>query len=270
MLSLTFRESIRAKWLLLFAVVFFLLAIDIPDLIAAQTGILPPGYLGTFLDVIIPLAFPLIPLLSLPMAATTIVDERESGTLQYVLSNPISKSEFFLGKSMGLLLATTIAVFAGFGAAGVVSYGAQINAYGGLDWIIWYGIVLNMAMLAMGMIVSTLSKRKVTALVTAIFLWLFFNTISSVSQLAIVVNAKFGEFAALCILFLNPIQTAQVVTSMTLNQPDTYWGTLGLISYIYYGSNVNNVVTVLDLELLAWIVGLFAIGFFLFNRQDVG
>ena len=68
------------------------------------------------------MTFPLIPLLALPMGAVSIVDERESGTLQYLLSNPVTKGEFFLGRAVGLLLATTSVIIIGFGAASVVVY----------------------------------------------------------------------------------------------------------------------------------------------------
>ncbi|TLX97566.1 MAG: hypothetical protein E6K90_10260, partial [Thaumarchaeota archaeon] len=93
-LTYTFKDAIRAKWLLVFAVVFFLLAVNIPMLVLLAARYLPPNYLQVYLTTLVGLAFPFIPLLPLPMGAATIVDERESGTLQYVMSNPISKVDF--------------------------------------------------------------------------------------------------------------------------------------------------------------------------------
>lgn len=269
-LSLTFRDSIRARWLILFSIVFFLLAIDIPDLVAAQTHILPAQYLATFLSTLIPLAFPVIPLLSLPMGATSIVDERESGTLQYILSNPISKSEFFLGRGVGLLLATTLAVVVGFGASAVFSYSTNFSQYNGMGYLIAYAAVLNVIMLGLGLIISSLSKRKVTALVTAIFTWLLLTALSSVDQFVVVLNARFGELAALSLVFLDPIEACRIVTVVLLGQPDTNWGSLGLVAYVYVGNSIPKMVELLDFTLLAWVAILFGLGFIIFNRQDVG
>jgi Cu-processing system permease protein len=265
-LALTFRDSIRTKWLVLFTIVFFLLAIDIPTLIAAQVQLLAADYIATFLSVLVPLAFPLIPILSLPMGATTIVDERESGTLQLMLSHPLSKSEFFVGRSVGLVIATTLAVILGFGGAGVVSYRTHFSEYSGVVTMVGYAAVLNAVMLGIGLIISNLSKRKVTALVTAIFIWLLFTGLSSVDQLALILNLKFGVAASVALILFDPIELSRILTIVTLGLPATDYGNLGLIALAAFG---NSMVQVLNVALAVWVVVLFAIGFFIFSLQDV-
>jgi Cu-processing system permease protein len=265
-LALTFRDSIRTRWLVLFTIVFFLLAIDIPTLIAAQVQLLAADYIATFLSVLVPLAFPLIPILSLPMGATTIVDERESGTLQLMLSHPLSKAEFFVGRSVGLVIATTLAVILGFGGAGVVSYRTHLSEYSGVITMVGYAAVLNAVMLGIGLIISNLSKRKVTALVTAIFIWLLFTGLSSVDQLALILNLKFGEVASVALILFDPIELSRILTIVTLGLPATDYGNLGLIALAAFG---NSMVQVLNVALAVWLVVLFAIGFFIFSLQDV-
>src|SRR5207245_10021031 len=91
----------------MFTAVFFLLAINIPILVLSFVRYLPPNYLDVYLTYLLTLSFPFLPLLALPMGAVSIVDERESGVLQYLLSNPISSLEFYLGRYLGLLLSTS-------------------------------------------------------------------------------------------------------------------------------------------------------------------
>ncbi|MFI5421538.1 MAG: ABC transporter permease subunit, partial [Nitrososphaerales archaeon] len=79
-----FKDAIRAKWLIVFAILFFLIAINLPVIALHSGGYLPPNYLTEFIPDIVALAFPFIPLLALPMGAPAIVDERESGTMQFV------------------------------------------------------------------------------------------------------------------------------------------------------------------------------------------
>ena len=93
------------------------------------------------------MTFPLIPLLALPMGAVSIVDERESGTLQYLLSNPVTKGEFFLGRVVGLLLATTTVIIIGFGAASAVVYTTGISNYFSVVMIMAFAVLLNAVML---------------------------------------------------------------------------------------------------------------------------
>lgn len=127
MLSFTFRESIRTKWLVVFAGLFFLIAINTPlYVLSVAYGVAPGDLISNFgLGASLTQAFPLIPLLALPFGAISIVDDRESGMLQYLLSNPITKSEFFLGRSLGLLLATSTVIFLSFGGAAVAVYGSD-------------------------------------------------------------------------------------------------------------------------------------------------
>lgn len=267
---LTFKESIRAKWLIIFSIIFFLLAVDIPDLVATQGHILPPNYLITFLGVLISLAFPVIPLLSLPMGATSIVDDREAGTLQYVLSNPISKSEFFMGKAAGLVVATTIAVIFGFGAAAVVSYTTDFAKYPGMTYLIAFAVLLNMAMLSLGFIISDFAKRKATALVVGIFTWLFFTAFANVDQLVNVLNVRFGESTAVGLVLADPVELARILTAAQLGlctlANASQCGNLGLYALVFFKSNTYEVIL---LALLAWIAGLFVIGFLIFRHQDL-
>ncbi|HXW36797.1 MAG TPA: ABC transporter permease subunit [Nitrososphaerales archaeon] len=265
-LSLTFKESIRAKWLILFTIVFFLLAIDIPDLVELQGHILPANYLENFLTVLVGFSLPIIPLLALPMSSTSIVDEKESGTLQYILSNPISKTEFFLGRTAGLLISTSLAVIIGFGAAAVVSYTTNLSAYSGMGVLILFSVMLNISMLALGFIISDLSKRKVTALVVALFTWLLFTALSNVTNLAIILNLEFGELAAVSLVLIDPIELAIILTTILLGEPDTAWSSLGLIAYDYFQKNT---VLALSAAFVAWIAIAFAIGFIIFKRQDL-
>lgn len=265
-LGLTFRESIRAKWLIIFTVLFFLLAINIPYLVAAQGHVLPESYLATFLTSLISVAFPIIPLLALPMAAASIVDERESGTLVYVLSNPVSKEEFFIGKATGLVIATTLALIIGFGAAAVVSYGTNFSQYVGMDWLIGLAVLLNAAMLGIGLIISEFANRKATAIAVALFAWLLYTAVSDVQTLSLFLNARFGIGAPVGLTLMDPVEMARLATVMGLGYSDAQWGNLGLFAYDYFHGSTFNM---LFAAVAIWAVATLVAGFLVFRKQDV-
>src|ERR1017187_5729959 len=187
-LSFTFREAIRTKWLLTFGILFFLLAVNIPNLYLSMNKDLPPEYLSSSLSTLISYSMPFVPLLSLPVGAVSIVDERESGTLQYLLSNPVTKAEFFLGRSVGLLLATTSVIVIGFGAASMVVFTTGISNYFSVVMIMLFAALLNAVMLGIALIISEFSKRKATAMGVGIMVWFLFAVVSSLDQLVIAVN----------------------------------------------------------------------------------
>ncbi len=146
------------------------------------------------------------------MGAVTIVDERESGTLQYLLSNPVTKGEFYFGRSVGLLLATTSVIIIGFGAASAVVYTTGISNYFPIIMIMLFAALLNAVMLGIALIISEFSKRKATAMGIGIMVWFLLAVVSSLDQLVIAVSLKLGTTAAMFIVLLDPVETSRELT----------------------------------------------------------
>jgi ABC-type transport system involved in multi-copper enzyme maturation permease subunit len=264
-LTFTYREAIRTKWLLIFGAIFFLLAVDIPDLYLAAAANLPPEYLPQNLASLISVSFPLIPLLPLPLGAVTIVDERESGTLQYLLSNPVTKGEFFLGRSVGLLLATTTVIIIGFGGASMVVFALRLSAYSPIILIMLFAGMLNAVMLGIALIISEFSKRKATAMGVGIMVWFLLAVVSSLDQLVITVSLKLGSLAALFVVLFDPVESSRLLTVFGAGLQSTQFTNSALVAHYVLGANTFNYVL---LSVLLWIGATFLIGFFVFRHQD--
>lgn len=265
MLSFTYREAIRTKWLITFGVIFFLLAVDIPDLYLAAAGNLPPEYLPQNLADLISVTFPLIPLLALPMGAVTIVDERESGTLQYLLSNPVTKGEFYFGRSVGLLLATTSVIIIGFGAASAVVYTTGISNYFPIIMIMIFAALLNAVMLGIALIISEFSKRKATAMGVGIMAWFILAVVSSLDQLVIAVSLKLGTTAAMIIVLLDPVETSRELTVFGAGLGSSQMTNAALLVQFVWQKNAYEFTLI---TVLIWIAATFIFGFLVFNHQD--
>lgn len=264
-LTFTYREAIRTKWVLIFGVIFFLLAVDIPDLYLSAAGNLPPEYLSQNLSTLLSVTFPLIPLLALPMGAVSIVDDREAGTLQYLLSNPVTKSEFFLGRSVGLLCATTTVIIAGFGAASIVVFTTGISNYFSVVMIMLFAGMLNAVMLGIALIISEFSKRKATAMGIGLMVWFLFAVVSSLDQLVIAVNLRAGAIPALILILLDPVETSRELTIYGANLGQGQMNVSALMAAHVWRSNVYEFTLI---SVLVWIVVMFVIGFLVFRHQD--
>jgi ABC-type transport system involved in multi-copper enzyme maturation permease subunit len=264
-LSFTYREAIRTKWLIIFGIIFFLLAVNIPNLYLAAAGNLPPEYLPSNLADLISVAFPLIPLLALPMGAVTIVDERESGTLQYLLSNPVTKAEFYMGRSVGLLLATTSVIVIGFGAASLVVFSLALAAYAPIILIMLFAALLNAVMLGIALIISEFSKRKATAMGVGIMVWFLLAVVSSLDQLVITVSLKLGAVPALFLVLFDPVESSRELTTFGAGLGASQFTNAALVVQHVLKANAFNGVLA---SVLLWIIVTFTIGFLVFRHQD--
>lgn len=265
-LTFTYKEAIRTKWVIIFGVVFFLLAINIPDLYLSASGNLPPEYLTENLSDLLSVAFPMVPLLALPVGAVSIVDERESGTLQYLLSNPVTKGEFYMGRAVGLLLATTTVIILGFGGAAIVTYSTGIASYYSVIMIMLFAALLNAVMLGIALIISEFSKRKATAMGLGLMVWFWFVVVSSLDQLVLSINLREGPIAALTVVLLDPVETARDLTIYGAGLGEAQQSIASLVALHVWGQHDVYFFTLLSV--LVWITVTFVIGYMVFRHQD--
>jgi Cu-processing system permease protein len=262
----TFKDAVRTKWLISFTIVFLLLVINIPVLVLLAGGYLPPNYLSVFLTNLVAVSFPFLPLLALPMGSTVIVDEKESGTLEYMMSNPISRFEFILGRLTGMALATSAVVFLGYGAASIVAYNVNFASYGYVAITVVIALALNATMLGIAMTVSTLSRRKATALGIAIFIWFLLTSLSNIEYLSIITTLISGPWVAMVFVLLNPIQIATLLVPGITGQDLAQQGSVGfLITHLFHTS----AWIVLTFDLIIWLAFFLGLTVFLFTRQDI-
>lgn len=261
----TFHDSIRAKWLILFTAVFFLVTVNVPLLVLIAARYLPPNYLAEYVASLVTISFPFIPLLGLPIGSTSIVDERESGNLQYLLSNPISKHDFFFGKMLGLISATLLVLTVGFGVAAGLSYGAGFAEYGSLIDMVLVASILDITMLGLAMIVSGVCRRRGTALSLGIFIWFIFTVISDLGFLVSVVTLKSGPAATIPIILTDPVQTAVILGVLQLGMMPTDGGSSGQAIMFVFGSSAFYVLLG---TMLIWMISTLALAYVFFIKQD--
>ena len=111
-----FRDRIRNRWVLAVALIFALFALAIAYFGAAQQGAV--GFRGIDVTIasLVSLVIYLVPLIALILGYDAIVGERERGSLELLLSMPITRFEILLGKYLGLAAALASSTVIGFGA----------------------------------------------------------------------------------------------------------------------------------------------------------
>jgi ABC-type transport system involved in multi-copper enzyme maturation permease subunit len=268
-----FKESLRQKWLIIFTIIFFFLAINIPTLVELSANYLPPDYLPLYLAYLVSLTFQYLPLLALPMGSISIVQEKESGTLEYILSTRITRQGYLFAKIAGLLLATSGVVVAGYGLAALVAYRVSVTHYLAMGDIILVAVSLNAIMLLLAVLISILTKRREAALGIAIAVWFIFSVVADLGQLGIILNLSHQTSYLVFLTLMDPSESSRIlgvlststVSYILLSDPSQLGVTGESVLYVFK----DQAVTAIIISLTAWFVALSTICFIVFKRQDV-
>ena len=93
-----FRDRIRNRWVLAVAVIFALFALAIAYFGASQQGEVGFRSVDVTVASLVSLVIYLVPLIALILGYDAIVGEKERGSLELMLSMPITRFEILLGK----------------------------------------------------------------------------------------------------------------------------------------------------------------------------
>lgn len=227
-----FRDRIRSRWVIVTAAVFAMLTLAISYFGSAQQGLVGFQGIEPMIASLVSLAIYLLPLIALILGFDAIVGEKEKGTLNLLLSYPLSPLSLLLGKYLGLAFAMSCATLAGFGIAGIV---VALNVSMPLvDWLQYIGFVLSAVLLgwvflSIAVATSVFCQSRASASGIAIGLWFFFVLIFDLLLLGILVisgGASLGPLFPI-LLLLNP---ADVFRILNIFGPDDLHAMFGLIS----------------------------------------
>ncbi len=222
-----FRDRIRNLWVLAVAVIFSLFALAIAYFGSAQQGSV--GFRGIDVTIasLVSLVIYLVPLIALILGYDAIVGERERGSMELLISMPITRFEILLGKYVGLSAALACSTVIGFGA-GLLPMAGQLgmnDLYHYLGFVLT-AILMGMAFLSLSVLVSVLASDRMRASGLAIALWFFFVLIFDLLLTGALVvsqgSLSSGVFGTL--LMLNPADVFRLLNIFSSEQVQTMYG----------------------------------------------
>jgi Cu-processing system permease protein len=167
------NTAVNSRWFWLWAVAFAGLAALLTSVALPDSSVDGHVGFGRTAASLVSLVQIIVPIMGLTLGALSIAGQRETGALRFLMSHPITRTEAFLGTYLGLAAALAVTTFGGFGLAGLVAIARGVPATtASFVWIAGLSWVLAIAMLGVGMLVSTVAKTAAAALGGAIFLWL--------------------------------------------------------------------------------------------------
>jgi ABC-type multidrug transport system ATPase subunit/ABC-type transport system involved in multi-copper enzyme maturation permease subunit len=216
------RDALHNRWLAGFAALLGVLGLAATASGYDSVSGLGLQMFGRTTATLLNLALLLAPLVGVLMGAASIAGERERGTLEHLLAQPLSRTGLLLGKHAGLLIALAMATVAGFLPAGLL-----IAANSGVGMLPYYALFPALAVGAaaslagVGLVISVSSRSAVQAQGAAVAVWF---TLALLYDLVLIGSLSVSGLAPhwlVAALTLNPIDATRVMGVLAL-EPDLY------------------------------------------------
>jgi Cu-processing system permease protein len=161
----------------------------------------------------------LVPLVALVLSHDAIVGERERNTLGLLLSLPVRRLELVLAKYLGRALALTASVAAGLGAAMLVSEPGGVST---LLRLLGPTLLLGLAFLSIGMLISASTRRQATAASIVVVVWFLLVFFYDLGLLALLVitDGAVSQQAISSLVLANPAGLFRVQMMQAFAGPD--------------------------------------------------
>ena len=217
---LDLKESIRAKWFLVYSLVFGgLIALFF---IAGITESQVMGFSGLsrLLLMYIQITIVILPIFILITTVRSISGDRDNHILEYMLSFPISLKQYYWGKIIGRFITVYLPVL--FAMIIAIFYGSLKGAP--IPWDIFFlytGLLFAMssAFLGIAFFISSFVKSSEVALGIAFFVWILLLAFIDIALISLMMSQRFDEQLIIFIALVNPMEIFRVA-AISLFDPE--------------------------------------------------
>lgn len=258
------RDSLRDRWFWLYTAGFAVLAGSLALMAVPDAETVATSGFGRTAATLVALAQLVVTLMAITLGARVLVAERESGSLAFILSQPINRTEVLLGTFVGLGTALLAAVAAGFGVAGILSTtrGAPADALTllkltGLAWL------LSLAATAIGLVVGVTHRKVAAATSTALVIWFVLVFLGDLGLMGTAVASRLPVESLFLTTVLNPVEAFRLGSIITLDGSLDALGPAGTYAVDTYGTGVGFIAVGV---LVAWIVLPITVAWAVFRR----
>jgi Cu-processing system permease protein len=257
------RENLRNRWFIIYMVAFTGLALALAAL-GQPGGAQAAGYSRTAAS-LVNLVLLFVPLIGLTLGAANIAGDRETGTLIYLLAQPVTGAEVLLGKYLGMAGALFASLSLGFGLAGVAMIGHD-QAISYMVMVI-LACLLGLAMLSLGFLVSVTARKTSTALGGSLGLWLLLVFVGDLGVMGTAIVMQLPISTVFMAAALNPLQLFKFVAILSIQANLEILGPAGMYATQQFGAAL---LPLMLIGLALWIVLPLAGAVAFFERQGSG
>jgi Cu-processing system permease protein len=269
-------DNIRNKWVIITTIIFVSLTI-----LASYAGsIYGSGWqdLSGTISTMSTLVQYLVSIIALILGYSAIIGEIEKGSMNSLLSLPTTRKEIIFGKFIGLGAILSLSILIGFGVAGII-IGLNVDGvnYAEFLFFIAASIFMGLIFLNIGLCLSTVLKKRSTAMGSAIFIWVLFAIIWIFIVSAIIIAS-------------GTLQQENIQTPEDITIPDAYWASNFFNPLSAYSSYISlNIESISDMQfdlfgftapayfnssnlllsMIIWFISPLAIALWKFEKRDI-
>ncbi len=263
-----FRESVRAKWFLMYSLVFGGAIVLLFVLGVTESRVMGFTGLSRLLITYIQLCVAILPIMILISTVRSVVGDRESNILEYFLSMPISLAAYFWGKVFSRFFLIFIPIT--LAMAGALLWGAAKGL--GIPWQItgYYALLLgtlSWCFLGIGMFISTLVKKQEWGLGLSILIWLVFLLFIDVILIGLMLQQRVMESVIVAVSLLNPVMVFRTGAVLLFDPELTSMGPASYVILDTMGYQGILAYTILYPMFLGWLFS--CLGYFRFKKGDL-
>lgn len=265
---LDLKESIRAKWFLVYSLVFGGLIALFFIAGVTQSQVMGFSGLSRLLLMYIQVTIVILPIFILITTVRSISGDRDNHILEYMLSFPISLKQYYWGKIIGRFITVFAPVFLAMFIA--IIYGVTQGAL--IPWnifLLYTGLLLALSssFLGIAFFVSSVVKSSEVALGLAFFIWIFLLSFIDIALISLMMQNRFNEEIIVAIALINPMEVFRVA-AISLFDPELT--VMGPVAF-YILDTVKQWQFVLFSIFYPVILGLLfaSFGFLIFKKRDL-
>jgi ABC-2 type transport system permease protein len=265
---LDLKESIRAKWFLVYSLVFGgLIALFF---IAGVTESQVMGFSGLsrLLLMYIQVTIVILPIFILITTVRSISGDRDNHILEYMLSFPISLKQYYWGKIAGRFITVFLPVFMAMFVA--IIYGTFKGA--AIPWdifLLYTGLLfsLSSAFLGIAFFISSIVKSSEVALGIAFFVWIFLLSFIDIALISLMMQNRYDEGMIIAIAMSNPMEIFRVA-AISLFDPELT--VMGPVAFYILDSMKHWVFVLFSIAYPITLGLVFAtFGYVVFKKRDL-
>ena len=268
--TLTQRElldALRNKWFLVYSIAFVLLCFGLAMMIVNSAGYTGISGFGRTAAGLINLVLFLAPLMGLTLGAQALSSEREQGTLAYLIAQPVSLTEIFMAKFLGLAIAIGGAVVLGFSISSlaIISWSGG-SGVGVFLKLLPLTLLLAWSTLALGFVISSRSDKTVTALGIGVVLWIALVLLGNLGLMGTSVVVGMAPELLLGLTIINPLEAFRIGAIMEIRGSLELLGPAGLVARDTMGDATTLVLVGV---MTIWLFGGMALAYVLARRKEL-
>ena len=265
---LDIRQNLRSRWFWVYSLLFGGFVAVMFAMGITESQII--GFVGlsrlmvTFMQV----SMVILPIYVLISTVRSVVGDRESNVMEYILSLPISFTGYFWGKFTGKFILIYVPVF--IALLGATVWGSFTNIDVPWDLFALYSALLAsmvFCFLGLSMYISSVARTQDLAVSSAFVIWLMLVAFLDLILMGVMLRFRINPELVIGLGMLNPLQVFRTAVLVLFDPELTV---MGAASYFILDT-VNRWVFIVFAVIYPILLG-FIFGFFgnrYFNKNDI-